>query len=98
MKVRALFALAAALSFGASCWSFVSSSALDSFPFASFFAVPNSNAPRPADNPPPRELRPESKLLLIRNVSGEFAKAVQPIPGGKKGFTLHVGKGISEQA
>jgi hypothetical protein len=44
-----------------------------------------------------KDLQPESKLLLIRNVSGEFAKAMQPLPGGKKGFTVRVGKPIDER-
>lgn len=84
MKVGPLVALTAALALGASIWTFVPSSA--------------SASGRAADTPPPKELQPESKLLLIRNVSGEFAKAVQPIPGGKKGFTLHVGKAVNAQA
>jgi hypothetical protein len=91
MKVRAVFVLAAVLVFGASDRS------LARFPLASPLAVPVCDA-RPADSPPPKELQPESKLLLIRNVSGEFAKAVEPIPGGKKGFRVHVGKAVNQQA
>src|ERR1700674_5873466 len=31
-------------------------------------------------------LQPESRLALVRFVSGEFVRVVQPIPAGKKGF------------
>jgi len=42
-------------------------------------------------------LRPESRLLLVRYVDGEFAKLVQSLPGGKKGFKLVVGKPLNMQ-
>lgn len=42
-------------------------------------------------------LQPESRLLLTRYVDGEFAKAIQPIPGGKKGFKIPVGKPLDPQ-
>lgn len=38
-----------------------------------------------------------SKLSLIRYVSGEFAKAVKPLPGGKEGFILAVDKPLNEE-
>jgi hypothetical protein len=41
-------------------------------------------------------LREESKLELIRYVSGEFAKAIKPMPSGKDGFLIFVGKPIDE--
>ena len=34
----------------------------------------------------------------MRYVSGEFAKAVQPIPGGKKGFKVPAGKSLDPQS
>jgi len=37
-------------------------------------------------------LQETSKLNLIRYVSGEFAKAVKPLPAGKDGFHVSVGK------
>jgi hypothetical protein len=37
-------------------------------------------------------LQDSSKLELIRYVSGEFAKAIKPLPAGKEGFHLAVGK------
>ena len=42
-------------------------------------------------------LQETSKLALIRYVSGEFAKARKPLPGGKDGFTLFVDKPIDQQ-
>ena len=42
-----------------------------------------------------KPLQPESRLLLLRYVSGEFAKAVQALPGGKKGLKIPVGKPLN---
>lgn len=39
-----------------------------------------------------KSLQPQSRLLLIRFVDGEFARAVQPLPGGKKGYKVPAGK------
>jgi hypothetical protein len=39
----------------------------------------------------------ESKLKLIRYVSGEFAKAVKPLPAGRDGFLVYVGKSINQE-
>jgi hypothetical protein len=36
--------------------------------------------------------------MLVRDVDGEFAKAIQPIPGGKKGYTVGVGNPIDQQS
>ncbi len=36
-------------------------------------------------------LQESSRLLLVRYVSGELAKAVKPLPGGKDGFVVNVG-------
>ncbi|HEX2711808.1 MAG TPA: hypothetical protein VHM88_06235, partial [Candidatus Acidoferrales bacterium] len=46
----------------------------------------------------PDQLKPESRLQLVRYVSGEFAKALKPLPAGKKGFRLKVGQPVDEQA
>jgi hypothetical protein len=40
-------------------------------------------------------LQDSSKLNLIRYVSGEFAKATKPLPAGKEGFLVYVGKPIN---
>lgn len=42
----------------------------------------------------PSDLQPQSRLEIIRYVSGEFAKVVKPLPGGKKGYKIAVGKPI----
>src|SRR2546425_4228007 len=41
-------------------------------------------------------LQPESKLELIRYVSGEFAKAAKALPAGKEGFLLFVDKPLNQ--
>jgi len=38
----------------------------------------------------------QSRIEIIRYVSGEFAKVVKPLPGGKKGFKISVGKPIDD--
>jgi hypothetical protein len=43
-------------------------------------------------------LQETSKLELIRYVSGEFAKAKKPLPGGKDGFTLQADKPLDQEA
>jgi hypothetical protein len=42
-------------------------------------------------------LQPESRLALVRFVSGEFARVVSPIPGGKNGFHLKAGAPLDEK-
>ncbi|MDQ1410739.1 MAG: hypothetical protein QOJ41_2474 [Acidobacteriaceae bacterium] len=37
-------------------------------------------------------LQDSSKLNLIRYVSGEFARAMKPLPAGKEGFIVHIGQ------
>ncbi|HXW60957.1 MAG TPA: hypothetical protein VEJ45_00015 [Candidatus Acidoferrales bacterium] len=49
---------------------------------------------------PPRSsepLKPESRILLIRYVDGEFAKLVQSLPAGKQGFKILAGKPLNKQ-
>jgi len=43
-------------------------------------------------------LQETSKLALIRFVSGEFAKAIKPLPAGKDGFHVTVGKPLQTEA
>jgi len=52
----------------------------------------------PQTQSPPRPLQPDSRLTILRFVDSEFAKVVEPIPHGRKGFTIHVGKPPSEQS
>ncbi len=42
-------------------------------------------------------LRPESRLELVRFVSGEFVHARKPLPGGKQGFLLRAGQPLDQQ-
>jgi len=42
-------------------------------------------------------LKPESRILLIRYVDGEFARLVQSLPGGRKGFRIAAGKPVDKQ-
>jgi hypothetical protein len=51
---------------------------------------PQTASPSAAKGP----LQEQTKLDLLRYVSGEFAKATQPLPGGKEGFLVYVGKPI----
>ena len=44
-----------------------------------------------------KPLQPQSRLLLIRFVDGEFARVVQPLPGGKKGYKVPAGKPLDMQ-
>jgi len=41
-------------------------------------------------------LQPQSRLEIVRYVSGEFAKVLKPIPAGKKGFKVEIGKKLDE--
>ena len=45
----------------------------------------------------PADLKPQSRLEIIRYVSGEFAKAVKPLPGGKKGLRFLAGKTLNDK-
>src|SRR5579864_1451489 len=65
-----------------------------------------SSAPAPAPAPAPatpapsasaKPLQDASRLQIIRNVDGEFAKAARALPGKAEGFTIFVGKSIDEQ-
>ena len=42
-------------------------------------------------------LQPTSRLALVRYVDGEFARVVEPIPAGKKGFHLKAGVPVDEK-
>src|SRR5256886_16212686 len=54
---------------------------------------------QPKTTPPAKSatLQESSKLTLIRYVSGEFAKAVKPLPAGKEGFHVTVGKPLEAE-
>jgi hypothetical protein len=42
-------------------------------------------------------LQPESRLALVRFVDGEYARVVQPIPAGKKGFHMKAGAPLDDK-
>lgn len=52
---------------------------------------------KPDSAPKDGPLQESSKLSLIRFVSGEFAKAIKPLPAGKEGFNLSVGKPLNAE-
>jgi len=51
-----------------------------------------------ASGPRSATLQETSRLELIRYVSGEFAKALKPMPAGKEGILIYVGKPLSPEA
>ena len=61
--------------------------------------LPDLTLPAEAQQPAKKSdrLQPESRLQLVRYISGEFVKLVKPLPGGKKGFRLQVGQPLNEQ-
>lgn len=67
------------------------------------FPMVLTNDPQDADKPPSptgqknSTLQEGTKLQLIRYVSGEFAKARKPLPGGKDGITFLVDKPLNEE-
>lgn len=111
MEVRFTLVLAAALALGADVSGLLPVHALpqntsepDS-PSSQTANPPTPSAPQAAAAgtgaaklaQPGKPLQPESRLLLIRYVSGEFAKLMLSLPGGKKGFKIEVGKPIEPQ-
>lgn len=60
--------------------------------------LPQGSSQEPAAKPADRPLQPESRLAIIRYVSGEFARALQPLPTGKKGFRIKVGQPVDAKA
>ena len=62
--------------------------------------LPRTVAPqdqsKSGERPRSATLQPESRLELIRYVSGEFAHAVKPLPAGKEGFLVYVGQGVNQ--
>lgn len=64
--------------------------------FADDMAAQDKNA-TPAPKPG-STLQESSKLELIRYVSGEFAKARKPVPGGKEGIIIFSDKPLNEES
>jgi len=59
--------------------------------------TPPAAAAQPAPLNLSGTLQESSKLLLIRYVSGELAKAVKAMPAGKDGFIVNVGSPVSAE-
>jgi hypothetical protein len=60
--------------------------------------VPSSTAPA---NPAPAKsgtLQPDTQLTLIRYLDGEYARVLQPLPGGKNGFHIKAGSPVDEKS
>jgi len=101
MDVRFTLVLAAALSLAADLFGVtpfrVPAAEARSMRSSASVAADGSVQAGQTSAPSPKELQPQSRLLLIRYVDGEFAKAVQPLPGGKHGFKVPVGKQVDKQ-
>jgi len=81
--------------------SFPSDEEIPLFPNA---AASQDNAQSPSQSPSKTAtatknttLQEDSKLALIRYVSGEFAKAIKSLPAGKEGFHVNVGKPLEAE-
>ena len=71
----------------------------NAFPAALAIARPDASdspAVQSSDHPS-KVLQPQSRLLLVRFVDGEFARVVQPLPGGRKGYKIPAGKPLDMQ-
>jgi hypothetical protein len=87
MYVRPTLAFCAALAIGG---SFL---ATPMFQDAAAFAAPPQGVALPSSGSgSPDRLGDQSKIEIIRDVSGEFAKAVLSLPRGGDSFVYHVGK------
>jgi len=75
----------------------VFSSADEIAPFPSVLSAGENQQAQsnPPSKPQNTALQDASKLELIRYVSGEFAKAIKPLPAGKEGFLVYVGKPVA---
>lgn len=77
--------------------SFPSDEEIPLFPNAGAFSDNGQTQAKAASAGKNTRLQDNSKLALIRYVSGEFAKAVKPLPAGKEGFLVYVGKPVNTE-
>ncbi len=63
---------------------------------AGLCAIPTGRDQPAADLRSSGKLRPETRLLLVRELSGEFSRAKIALPAGKKPVQLEVGKPLNE--
>lgn len=69
-------------------------------PGQSLPVLPDLSAPTEQEAPGKKadRLQPESRLALVRYISGEFARALKPLPAGRKPFRIKVGQPLNENA
>jgi hypothetical protein len=58
----------------------------------------SSLTPKQTPSPKPDRLQERTRLEIVRYVSGEFARAVKPLPAGDDGIRLNVGQPVDEQS
>lgn len=101
MHVRYMFALVVAFAFATNVPGVARfrptalASPATAVPSNSTGRADSDDVPTPAQhpvNPPAGRLGTQSKLNIIRDVDGEYAKAVMALPRGRDGFTVRVGK------
>jgi hypothetical protein len=74
-----------------------SPAAQEKSPAADFDKTPDKRPDKSADKSNDKPLQPETRLTLVRFVDGELARALEPLPAGKKGFHFKAGAPIDEQ-
>jgi hypothetical protein len=77
--------------------SFPSDEEIPLFPNAGPFSDNGQSQTKPSSPAKNTPLQDNSKLALIRYVSGEFAKAVKALPAGKEGVLVYVGKPLNSE-
>jgi hypothetical protein len=77
--------------------SFPSDEEIPLFPNAGPFSDNGQSQTKPSSPAKNTPLQDNSKLALIRYVSGEFAKAVKALPAGKEGVLVYVGKPLNTE-
>jgi hypothetical protein len=75
--------------------SFPSDEEIPLFPNTGPFSDIGQSQTKPSGPAKSTTLQDNSKLSLIRYVSGEFAKAIKALPAGKEGFLVLVGKPLN---
>ena len=80
-------------------WRLEPASQVEFPPGQSLPLLPDITPAAEQQTPAPKatQLQPQSRLELVRYVSGEFARALKPLPTGKKGFRIKVGQPLDEK-
>lgn len=93
--LRSALALAAAVAFSATLPSFVYSQAQG--PTAPGAAPSSGAVPPQAQATETAKQQDDARLLIVRDLDGEYAKALQPLAGGKDIFKIPAGKPLDLQ-